>query len=308
MDLTALISANYDIQITEITLIEKHFGTEIYLAEAGGSRYIVKKLPSVAARLEKEEPLTRYLAQNGIRVAKLLTAKNGEGYVKTGETQFHIQEFIEGKTFKVNTAPAWLTDEFARLLGRIHNVLKNYEDMDVNFGKEFFAPSNAIGCMKHYEQRLIKVAASGATALISALEERVKHLKRISAFTIETEKLTYVNSHGDYHFGQLIVNNRDAAVVDWTGACKLPAALEVIMSYVFAAPECAEGTIDSGGLKRYMEQYETFFTLNSYDINVCRNCSISSKLCVIIRRLTAIFPKHIGAFSNSLIVLRIGCI
>jgi len=106
------------------------------------------------------------------------------------------------------------------------------------------------------------------TISASALEGRIKHLERISAFAIETDKLTYSNSHGDYYIGQFIVNGREVTVIDWTGACKLPTALEVMMSYVFAAPECANGEINSDGLKRYIDQYSSYSKMSDYDIKV----------------------------------------
>ena len=282
MTLRELIIAEYGIQITDLTLLDRYFGTEIYLAAANGTRYIVKKLPPTAPSLEKEEPLTRYLARNGIPVARLLLTKHGEGCVKTEQsqfhTQFHVQEFIEGKIFQVNTAPPWLVDESARLLGKIHGVLENYGNMDVNFGKSFFSSSNALEKKKYYEQQLTAAIAGAVDntdeksginiILISTLKERVKHLERISAFTIETDKLTYANSHGDYYIGQLIINGRKATVIDWTGACMLPAALEVAMSYVFSAPECANGIISGDGLNRYIEQYLAYYHLNDYDIRI----------------------------------------
>ena len=268
MILRELISANYDIQITDINLLDQYFGTEIYLLRASDKRYIVKKLPPMVPNLEREEPLTRYLAQNGIPVARVLLTNNGEGCVKTEETQFHVQEFVNGKTFRVNTAPQWLKNESARLLGNIHLVLKNYGEMDVNFDKDFFTPSSAINNKQIYEQQLAAAVEEKKLLSASALEERIKHLERISSFAVETDKLTYTNSHGDFYIGQLIVNGRQVAVIDWTGACKLPAALEVMMSYVFAAPECANGEINRDGSKRYIDQYSAYSMLNDYDIKI----------------------------------------
>lgn len=268
MTLHNLILDNYDIQITDLTLLDQYFGTEIYLAQTPNKRYIIKKLPPVVPNLENEDPLTRFLKQNGIPVSRLLLTKNGEGCVKTEQTQFHVQELIEGKTYRVNTAPLWLMDESARLLGQIHCVLKNYGEMNVNFDKEFFIPSNANESTKHYIQQFAAAIEEKNIPLTSALDERIKHLERISAFTIETDKLTYTNSHGDFYISQLIVSDRHVIVIDWTGACKLPAALEVMMSYVYAAPECKDGKINSDGLKRYIDRYGAHSQLNYYDIKI----------------------------------------
>ena len=97
MILRDLILANYNIQITDIILLDQYFGTEIYLVSENDKRYIVKNLPLTVPNLEKEEPLTRYLAQNGIQVARVLLTNDGEGCVKTEQTQFHVQDLLMEK-------------------------------------------------------------------------------------------------------------------------------------------------------------------------------------------------------------------
>src|SRR5690554_5368496 len=120
MMLNELITANYGIKINKLNLVDSYFGTEIYLAESDDGRYIVKLLPLSVIGLEKEGHITEFLRNNGIPVARLLKTKNGGYVVKTDNTQFHVQEFIEGDVFKVNTAPGWLLEGSAYILGKIH--------------------------------------------------------------------------------------------------------------------------------------------------------------------------------------------
>lgn len=104
------------------------------------------------------------------------------------------------------------------------------------------------------------------TDTIPVWEEQIRHLKKISKFHIDTKKLTYANSHGDYHIGQAIIHNNDFTVVDWSSACRLPICLDVITSYVFSSPTCATGKIDTDGLKKYIRQFTEKFPLTEYDI------------------------------------------
>ena len=95
-------------------------------------------------------------------------------------------------------------------------------------------------------------------------EEQIRHLNKISEFCIDTDRLTYANSHGDYHIGQFIVKNCDITVVD--SACRFPICLDVVTSYVFACPSCAEGVIDAEGLKNYIQRYSKSFPISKYDV------------------------------------------
>jgi Ser/Thr protein kinase RdoA (MazF antagonist) len=268
MMLNELLTANYDIEINNLNLVDSYFGTEIYFAESDNGRYIVKLLPLSVPGFEKEGHLTEFLYKNGIPVARLLKTKNGGHAVKTDNTQFHVQEFIEGDVFKVNTAPEWLVEGSARILGKIHAVLQNYHELSINFGEDFFRKENAMERKQYYIDQLNEATNIENTSLNIAFEERIKHLERISAFNIKPEKLTYANSHGDFYIGQIIIKDEKITVIDWTSACKLPAALEVVMSYVFAAPECKHGRISGDGLKQYIEHYSQHFHLNDYDIMI----------------------------------------
>jgi aminoglycoside phosphotransferase (APT) family kinase protein len=156
----------------------------------------------------------------------------------------------------------------ARILGRVHTVLQDYDELRTNFGGDFFRKENALERKQYFIHQLNKVINTESASLNIALRERIKHLERVSAFDIEPEKLTYANSHGDFHIGQIIVKDRKTTVIDWTLACKMPVSLEVMMSYVFADPECKRGRISGDGLKKYIEHYSQHFHLNDYDIMI----------------------------------------
>jgi len=267
--LSELLADNYNLDVDDVKLFTSHFGTEIYLAQTNKGKYIVKTLPlEYDHDMEKEGHITEYLHNNGVPVARLLKTKNGEYVVKTDERQFHVQDFIEGEVLAVNTAPEWFMEQSASILGKIHAVLKNYGELGVNFGGDFFRKETALGRKQRYIKGLNKAVETGNSTLVMDLEERIKHLDRISAFDIGSTKLTYVNSHGDFYIGQIIVKDENITVIDWTTACKLPASLEVIMSYVFAGPDCKYGIISGDGLKRYINRYSKHFQLTDYDIQI----------------------------------------
>ncbi len=265
-DIRILIERSYPLHVTRLQLLDRHFGTEIYALTADTGKYLVKALPLAFDDVYREGPITEFLAARGLRVARLLKNKNGDFVTAANTYRFTVQEFIEGNTLPVNGAPDWFLEASAEFLGRTVQVLWEYEPLPLRFGEAFFAPENARRRLREYERELAEAREAGCTAEIPLWEEQIRHLGRISEFRIQTDRLTYANSHGDYHIGQAIVQDRSLTVVDWSSACRLPLCFEVVTSYVFASPSCADGAIDAAGLRRYIRTFAKHVPLTTYDV------------------------------------------
>lgn len=261
-----LITTNYGLQVSDIVLLDKHFGTEIYAVNAGARKYIAKLLPLYFENVENEGLVTEYLYNRGLKVARLIKSKNGGYVIHTPDYQFTLQEYIEGTTLPINSAPEWFMEKSAEFLGRTVMLFNDFAQLPLKFGKDFFAPENASRKKRRYMDELDKAIVSDKQDIKPLWSEQIRHLERISAFNIDTSKLTYANSHGDYHIGQVIVNHNDITVIDWSSACRLPICLDIITSYVFASPNCREGAVDANGLIAYIKTFVKRFPLNEYDI------------------------------------------
>lgn len=246
--------------------LDKHFGTELYLIDTDTGKYIVKVLPLYMENVKHEGELAEFLYNHKLKVARFLKSKDDTYVVKTSEFQFTVQQFIEGSSLLVNTAPDWFVSKSADFLGQTALLLKDYEGLSLRFGKEFFSTKTVCRKMWQYKKELAQAKKARNVDAVPIWEEQIRHLKRISKFHIDTKKLTYANSHGDYHIGQAIIHNNDFTVVDWSSACRLPICLDVITSYVFSSPTCAEGKIDAYGLKKYIHKFTEKFPLTEYDI------------------------------------------
>ncbi|MBE6717017.1 MAG: hypothetical protein E7573_08860 [Ruminococcaceae bacterium] len=261
-----IIENNFNLKMSDIKLLDKHFGTEIYLISTDDEKYIVKVLPLHMENVKNEGELTEYLYTHGLKVARFLKSKDDTYVVKTPKYQFTVQQFIEGESLSVNNAPDWFISKSADFLGQTASLLKDYEKLSLRFGKDFFSTKTVRRKIWQYKKELAKAKKAKDVDIIPILEEQIRHLKRISKFHINAKKLTYANSHGDYHIGQTIIYNNDFTVVDWSSACRLPICLDVITSYVFSSPTCATGEIDADGLKKYIRQFTEKFPLTEYDI------------------------------------------
>jgi Predicted aminoglycoside phosphotransferase len=259
------IAENYGLNVKSLTLIDSHFGTEIYLLKSDGGDFIVKSLPMYADGIFAEGDVTEHLHNSGINVARLLKTADGKYAVRTDELQYHVQDFIHGETLAVNTAPDWFMEHEADALGRIHKSLKSYGGMKISFGADFFTRTEACGALDYYAGLLSGEEDDGT---ISELEERIRHLKRIADISIDAGRMTYAKSHGDYHIGQIIAHDNALTVIDWTSACILPSSLEIMTSYVSSDPACKDGIIDSDRLKRYIDIYAKHADISAYDLEI----------------------------------------
>ncbi len=268
MDYKKIIESHYNKIIKDIKLIDNHFDTEIYVVDTDSGRFIVKKFPVYMENVKYEGYVTEFLYNKGIKVARLLKTKNNNFVVVTTKYLLTMQEFIIGKTFEINTAPDWFMIKCAESLGKINHFLCDYDELPINFGKEFFCVDVATQKRKHYENEFLKAKQLGNIDISLQWQEQIIHINKISTFVIDTDKLTYTNSHGDFHIGQVIAKDKEITIIDWTSTCKLPVCLEVITSYVFASPSCKNGVINAEGLRDYIRHYTKYFPLKEYDIKI----------------------------------------
>ena len=68
--------------------------------------------------VKNEGELAEYLYNHGVKVAKFLKSKDDAYVVKTPEYQFTVQQFIDGESLSVNTAPDWFISKSADFLGQ----------------------------------------------------------------------------------------------------------------------------------------------------------------------------------------------
>ncbi len=268
MDYKNLIETNFNIVITKLTFIDSHFGTEIYSAETPDGKYFVKVLPLYMNGVENESAITDFLYANGISVTILLKTKDNKGVLKCDNFQITVQSFVEGKGLNLNSATSEFLTTQAELLGKINLVLKVYGKLPVRFDKKFFSKKSAVVKCKKYKSEFKKAKNTCTELVKNNWLSQIKHLKKISSFKIDTRKLTYANSHGDFNIRQIVANGEKLTVVDWSSACCLPICLEVMTSYAFASAKSKNGYIDTAELKDYIAAYSKYFKLNDYDLKM----------------------------------------
>lgn len=183
-----------------------------------------------------------------------------------GGKKCHLQKFVEGKMYGLNTAPKWLLDDSARKLGQMHSLLKAYPDLPEGIGKQFFLHITPENALASYKLTIEIAKKNGEAQLETDLAYRIELMKRFPKFRFDLEKLTVQNTHGDYMLQQLICGeNQINAIIDWTSACKHPIIWEIMRSYIYASPKCQDGKMDIDELMTYIEMYLHYAPLTKED-------------------------------------------
>lgn len=262
--LAQLIKQNFNIEIIMIEKIADH-GAKVYLLESANEKYALKEM-GPDDNLENESELMEYLISKGIRVPKIYRTITGSHVFIDNGLQYILYEFIEGTMIDLNSAPDWFLTKSARTLGQIQNALKDYKQMPpIGFGQDFFSKEKYIRGEQYILDKIKQAEDKNDASLTMALNERLKHIKMVSCFEFDCDKLTYVVTHGDFYVNQIIVRDGELVTIDWTHPGNLLACFEVLMSYTYAAPECKDGVIDITKFKPYLSEY-----LKYAPIKLCR--------------------------------------
>ncbi len=268
--LAQLIKQNFDKEIIMIKRIADHGTTKVYLLESATEKYALKEM-GLNDNLENESELMEHLIGKGISVPKIYPTISGSHVFTDNELQYILYEFIEGTMIELNAAPDWFLTKSARTLGQIQNALKDYKRIPpVGFGQDFFSKEKYIRGEQYILDKIKQAEDKNDVSLAIALNERLKHIKRVSCFAFDCDKLTYVVTHGDFYVNQIIVRDGELVVIDWTHPGNVLACFEVLMSYTYAAPECKDGVIDITKFEPYLNEYLKYapIKLNRYDLKM----------------------------------------
>jgi len=177
-----IIENKYDLKVSEIKLLDKHFGTELHLISTQTGKYIVKVLPLYMENVKNEGELTEYLYNHGIQVARFLKSKNDTYVVKMSEYQFTVQQFIDGKSLLVNTAPDWFLCKSADFLGQTVLLLKDYKDLPLRFGRGFFSSKTVCRKIRQYQKELVRAKKAKDWDIVPAWENQIRYQEERALF------------------------------------------------------------------------------------------------------------------------------
>lgn len=290
----------YGLDIIDISESEFGAGSITYFITTVSGKYVVKYFTENGINHpENEAQLCLFLQQKGISVSKIVKNCMGDDIsVDENGRRYHVQEFIEGITYDYHQAPEWLMKESAKLLGKIHTVLRDYPLLPEGIDKQFFHCCTIKNTLQRYEKTLKQAIENGDVQIAFRIKSNMDILKRMPSYDFDMDQFTYANTHGDFIITQLICGEEKInGCIDWTTSCNHPVVWEIIRSYVYASPKCSEGKIEIEDFVSYVKTYLKYAQLNTYDLeNMGRMFFQFSAVCNFYGQYYASQTKNRGIF------------
>ncbi|MBQ8821744.1 MAG: phosphotransferase [Lachnospiraceae bacterium] len=260
---------NYALEVVGEEKSRVGAGSDTWFVSCANGKYVMKYPAESEINHPEQEPLLcEYLNECGIPVCQFV--KNVQGSYLTKDEQgriFHVQRFIEGKTYEWHSAPKWLLAEMAHLLGEIHRALKDYKRLNVGIGEAFFRNMTPKSALNSYQNSLSMAKERGEEEIVEDLEYRIGLMQRFPEFSFDLAKLSCQSTHGDYFISQFLCGEgKINAIIDWTTACVHPVVWEIVRSYVYGATSCKDGQMDMNEFVWYVKEYCKHGKLNRYDM------------------------------------------
>ncbi|MGN0316071.1 MAG: phosphotransferase [Fusicatenibacter sp.] len=237
----------YDIEIETMELSENGAGGLTYFVEADGKRFVVKyPTDNEMNHPDVEIRVCDKLLNKGIPACRFIPNKQGK-MISTDETgrRFTIQQFYEGITYGYHEAPVHLQAQSATFLAKIHEAMKDMEDIPVGIGADFFMYRKPEYTKDAYADTLQRAIEKNDTDIVRHIRSNMRIADTMPVYHFDIKRFSCGNTHGDYMISQLIWQGETIhGIIDWTCICKHPYIWEIVRSYVFIAPEIKQGQID----------------------------------------------------------------
>lgn len=264
----------YEIEIETMEPSENGAGGLTYLVDSGNKKYVVK-YPSdnEMNHPDVEIRVCEVLLAKGIPACRFIPNKQGK-MISTDENgrRFTVQHYYEGNVYAYNEAPCNIQKESAYWLAKIHEAMKNIENIPVGIGADFFKYRKPGDMKKAYISTLQQARKNGDIDIADSICVNMGVIEKMPSYEFNINKFSCGNTHGDYMISQLIWNDVTVnGIIDWTCVCKHPYIWEVVRSYVFMAPEVKRGELDIEALINYITDYMKVGSLSAYDIENAGN-------------------------------------
>ncbi len=270
--ISELLSKHYGISPLSVNKLK--LGTANCFQVYDGNRYyFMKEFQSdiIDEEVVREAKLLDYLSDAEFPVTRFYKTLRNEFIIKYQNHIICLEEYVEGHTYGYNDLPLDLLPKVGRMLGKLHQALKDYP-LPIGMSDEWLDSVSADSVIAKYDE-LIQIAESKADAdKLPQLMDDMQYKKQLAVRCEEYKKyyngITYCATHGDYQGCQLIWEKDEIKVViDFSAAACLPVTWEIMRSFVQSSSLCrTTATIDIAALCVYVREYMKFSPLTKNDM------------------------------------------
>ena len=239
----------------------------------GNKYYFLKEFQSSFSEdaVIQEAKLLEYLSVAGIPTTRFYKNLNNEFVFNYQNHIICLEEYIEGQAYDYNNLPIELLPQVGKMLGRLHQVLKDYP-LPIDMSDKWLASFSAENMITQYDA-LIKIAESkvddkNTNQIIDDLQYKKQLAIRCEEYKKYYNGVTYCSTHGDYQGCQLIFENGEIkAVIDFSSASCLPVTWEIMRSFVQSSNYCrTNAKVDIKAFCEYVQEYLKFSSLTKTDM------------------------------------------
>ncbi len=239
----------------------------------GNKYYFLKEFQSSFSQnaVIQEAKLLEYLSVVGIPTTRFYKTLNNEFVFNYQNHIICLEEYIEGQAYDYDDLPLQLLPQVGKMLGRLHQALKEYP-LPIDMSDKWLASFSAENMIAQYDA-LIKIAESkvddkNTNQIIDDLQYKKQLAIRCEEYKKYYNGITYCSTHGDYQGCQLIFEKGEVkAVIDFSSASCLPVTWELMRSFVQSSNYCrTTATVDIKMFCEYVKEYLKFFSLTKTDM------------------------------------------
>lgn len=269
---THILSQHYGINFVSMQKLQLG-SANCFRVYDGNQYYFMKEFQSSFSEntVIREAKLLDYLSIEGIPTTQFYKTLNDEYITSYQGHIICLEKYIEGQAYGYDNLPAHLLPEVGKMLGKLHQVLKNYP-LPIDMSDKWLASFSANNTIEQYDA-LIKLAACKSNNInTNRIIDDLQYKKQLSVRCEEYKKyyngITYCSTHGDYQGCQIIFEeNEIKAVIDFSSASCLPVTWEIMRSFVQSSNDCrANATIDTTAFCEYVREYMRFSPLTKTDM------------------------------------------
>lgn len=270
-----LVKNKYGINVKRIEPINR--GTaNLYKIQSKDKDYILKEFTSKRNKqtIIKEINVIKFLKSQNLKVPEYIKTIEGDFCTENEGRVIIMQKFIKGYEIKNNTGNFEQTMKSAEVYGKLVKNLAKYPEMstekiiETNFSKD-----RTISQIEKMQTLLKKCEEVQSQQIKEQIQKDLKFKKLVSQELLDyfdfsiINKITMMNSHGDYSVQQLIFDETEQpTIIDFEKAKKLPIVWEIIRSYCYVDKDAANGEINIETLKQYFQTVQEYVELNQYDL------------------------------------------